>query len=90
MAPKVGNQFHFNHSKLSKEEIKFSPCLLNKETKAIIDKISKADGNHTIATNVVFCTTGAMLARENIHYLSELCNKLEDLYGIRNKDPRKK
>ena len=87
LAPKVGNRFHCNHPKLSKEQIIFPPRLLNKETKAIIDKISKADGSHNIAANVVFHTTGVMLSRNNIHYLSGLCNDLEDLDGITKKIP---
>ena len=70
LAPKVGNRFHSNHPKLSKEQIIFPPRLLNNETKAIIDKISKADGNHSIAANLLFHITGAMLSWNNIHYLS--------------------
>ena len=67
LAPKVGNRFHSNHLKLRKEQIILPPRLLNKETKAIIDKISKADGNQTI----VFHTTDVMLSRNNIHWLSD-------------------
>ena len=90
MAPKVGNQFHSNHPKLSKEQIIFPSRLLNNETKAIIDKISKADGNHSTAANVVFRTTGVMLSRNNIHYVSGLCNELENLNGIRKKSTEKR
>ena len=54
----------------------FQPRLLNKETKSIIEKISKADGDHTIAANVVFHTTGIMLSKHNIAYLSGLCGEL--------------
>ena len=64
--------------------------MLNKETKAIIDKISKADGSHNIAANVVFHTTGVMLSRNNIHYLSGLCNDLEELDGITKKNSTEK
>ena len=54
LAPKVGNQFHSDYPNLSKEHITFPSRLLNNETKAILDKISKADGNHNIAANDVF------------------------------------
>ena len=47
--------------------------------------MSKADGNHTIAANVVFHTTGVMLSRNNIHYLSGVYNELENLDGIKAK-----
>ena len=70
LAPKIGNQFHSNHPKLTKEKIIFSPRLSNKETKTLIGKISKADYNKTIAANVVFSTTGVMLLRNDIHYFS--------------------
>ena len=68
----------------------FQPRLLNKETKATIDKISKADGNHTVAANVVFHTTGVMLSKNNIAYLSGLCNKLENLNGIKEQNSTEK
>ena len=55
--------------------------MLNNETKAIIYKISKADGNYTIATNVMFITTGVMFSRNNIYHLSGLFNELENLDG---------
>ena len=42
----------------------------------IIEKISKAYGNHTIAANVVFHTTGIILSNDNIAYLSGLFNDL--------------
>ena len=83
LAPKVGYQFHSNHSKLSKEQIIFPPCLLNNETKVITDKISIADGSHTIDANIVFHTIGVMLSRNNIHYISGLYSELENLDGIR-------
>ena len=57
----------------------FPPRLLNKETKSIIEKISKADGNHTIAANAVFHTTGIMLSKHNIAYFSGLCGELKQL-----------
>ena len=76
--------------KLSKEQIIFPPRLLNNETKATIDKISKADGNHTIAANVVFHTTGVILSRNNIHYLSGSCNELENVDGVIRKDSTEK
>ena len=83
MASKAGNQFHSNHPKLTREQIIFPQHSLNKELKTIIDKISKADGNHTNAANVVFHTTGVILSGNNIHYLSCLCNELENLYAIK-------
>ena len=43
----------------------------------MIENISKAGGNHTIAANVVFHTTGIMLSNDNIANLSGLCNDPE-------------
>ena len=63
--------------------------LLNKETRLMIEKISKADGNHTIAVNVVFHTTGIMLSNENIAYLSGLCNDQKKLIKSKIKFHRK-
>ena len=57
--------------------------MLNKETKAIIDKTSKADGNHTVAANVVFHAFSVLLSRNNIHSLSGLGNEVENLDGIK-------
>ena len=63
LAPRVGSKNHSFHPKLNDEQIVFPPRLLNKETKSIIKKISKTDGNHTIAANVVFHTTGIILSK---------------------------
>ena len=52
--------------------------------------MSKADGNHTVAVNVVFHTTGVMLSRKIIHYLRGLSNELENLDGIRKKIRQRK
>ena len=90
LAPKVGNQFHSNHPKITKEQIIFPPRLFNKEIKAIICKISKAGGNHNTARNVGFHTTGVMHSSNNIHYLSGLCNELENLDGIKAKNSTEK
>ena len=54
-----------------------------KKTRAIIDKISKADGSHSVAANIMFHRTGVMLSRNNIHCLSGSCNKLEYLDRIK-------
>ena len=74
LAPRVGNSQHRFHSKPTNDQIFFPPRLLNKETRSMIEKISKADGNHTIAANFVFHITGIMLSKENTAYLSGLCN----------------
>ena len=66
LAPRVGYPQHCFHSKLTNDQIVFPPRLLNKETRSMIEKISKADGNHTIAANVVFHTTDIMLSNDNI------------------------
>ena len=68
LTPRVGNKHHSSHPKLNDEQIFFPPRLINKETKSIIEKISKPDGNHTITANVVFHTTGFMLSKYNIAY----------------------
>ena len=52
----------------------------------MIEKISKADGNHTIAANVVFHTTDIMLSNENIAYLSGWCNDLENIVKIKKQN----
>ena len=49
----------------------------------MIEKISKADGNHIIAANVVFHTTGIMLSNNNIAYLNCVCNDLEKIDKIK-------
>ena len=49
----------------------------------MIEKIFKVDGNHTIAANVVFHTTGIMLSNENIAYLYGLCNEIEKIDKIK-------
>ena len=56
---------------------------MNKETRSIIEKIAKADGNHTIAANVLFHTTGIILSNENIAYLSGSCNDLRKIDEIK-------
>ena len=50
----------------------------------MIEKISKADGNHTMAANVVFHTT-IMLFNDCMAYLSGLCNDLEKIDKIKKK-----
>ena len=66
LAPWVGNKHHSFHPKLNDEQQIFLPKLLNKETKSIIEKISTADVNHTIADNVVIHTTGIMSSKHII------------------------
>ena len=56
----------------------------------MIEKISKADGSHTIGANVVFHTTGIMRSNDNIANLSGLCNDLEKIDKIKNKIPQRK
>ena len=90
LAPKVGCKHHTFHPKLTDEQIVFPPRLLNKETKSIIEKISKSDGNHTIAANVVFHTTGIMLSKHNIAYLSGLCGDLQELDDLKDQNPTEK
>ena len=63
LAPKVGNPQRRFHSKLTNIQIIFPPRLSNKELRSMIEKTSKADGNHTIAANVVFNITGIMLSK---------------------------
>ena len=75
---------------MTDEQIVFPPRLLNKETKSIIEKISKADGNHTITANVVFHTTGIMLSKHNIAYLSGLCGELQEMDDIKEQNPTEK
>ena len=43
LAPRVGNPQHRFHSKLTNDQKFFPPRLLNKETRLMIKKISKAD-----------------------------------------------
>ena len=64
--------------------------IIELETRSMIEKISKADGNHTIAANVVFRTTGIMLSNDNIAYLSGLRNDLEKINKSKNHFPQKK
>ena len=90
LAPRVGNKHHLFHPKWNNEQIGFPPRLLNKENKSIIEKISKADGNHTITGNVVFHTTGIMLSKHNIAYLSGLCGELQELDDIKEQNPSEK
>ena len=71
---------------MTEEQIVFPPSLPNKETKSIIEKISKADGNHIITANVVF-HTGIMLSKHNIAYLSGLCSELQQLDDIKEQNP---
>ena len=89
LAPRVGNPRHRFHSKLTNDQIVFPPRLLNKETRSMIEKISKPDENHTIAANVVFHTTGIMISNENIAYLSGLCNDLETIDKIKKQNSTK-
>ena len=49
LAPRVESKHDTIHPKLNDEQIVSLPRLLNKDSKAIIEKISKAYGNHTIA-----------------------------------------
>ena len=86
LAPRVGNKHRSFHPKLTEEQIVFQPRLLNKETKSIIEKVSKADGN----ANIVFHTTGIMLSKHNIAYLSGLCSELQELDDIKEQNPTEK
>ena len=52
----------------------------------MIEKISKADGNHTIVSNIVFHATDIMLFNDNIAYLSGLCNDLEKIDKIKKQN----
>ena len=90
LAPRVGNKHHLFHIILNDEQIVFPSRLLNKETKSIIEKISKTDGNHTITANVVFHTTGIILSKHNIAYLSRLCGELQQLDDIKEQNPTEK
>ena len=90
VAPRVGNKYHLFHPKLTDEQIVFPSTILNEETKSIIDKIYKADGNHTIAANVVFHTTGIMLSKHNIACLCCLCSKLQELNEIKEQNHTEK
>ena len=56
----------------------------------MIEKISKDDGNRTIAANDMFHTTGIMLSNENIAYLSGLCNGLEKIDKFKKLNSTKK
>ena len=56
----------------------------------MIEKISKANGNHTIAANFVFHITAIMLSNDNIAYLSSLCNDLKKIIKSKSKIPQKK
>ena len=90
LATKVGNKHHLFLPKLNDEQIVSPPRLLNKEAKSIIEKISNADGNNTIAGNVVFHTTGITLSKHNVAYLSGLCGKLKQLDDIKDQNPTEK
>ena len=74
LAPKVDNPQHQFHSMITNDQMISPPRLLNNEIRSMIEKISKAGGNHTIAANAVFHITGIMLSKENTAYLSGLCN----------------
>ena len=69
------------------EQIVFPPRSLNKETKSIIEKISKFDGNHTIVAKGVFHTKGIVLSKHNIAYLSGLCGELTQLDDMKEQNP---
>ena len=56
---------------------------VKQKNKVTINKISKTDGNHTVATNVVFFITRVILGKNNIAYLGNLCNELENLDRIK-------
>ena len=83
LAPREGNKYHTFHPKLNDDQIEFPPRLLKKETKSMTEKISKADGNHTIAADIVFRTTGIMLSKHYLSYLIGLCDKLKQLNDIK-------
>ena len=48
--------------------------------------MSKADGSYSVAANVMFQKTGVMLSRNNIHYLSGLCNEVQNLHGTKEQN----
>ena len=50
----------------------FPQRLLNTETQSMIEKNSKAEGNHTVAANKVFHTTGIILCNDNIEPYAEI------------------
>ena len=53
LASREGNPWHTFHPKLTNDQIVFPIRLLNKEARSMIEKISKANGNHTIVANSV-------------------------------------
>ena len=56
----------------------------------MIEKISKADGNHTIAANFAFHTTSIMLSNDNIAFLSGLCDDLKKIDKIKRQNSTEK
>ena len=88
--PRIGNTYYSFHTLLTKEQIVFPPRLLNKDTRSIIDKISKADRNHTVAANFVFHKTDIMLLKHSIVYLSGHCNQLKKFDEIKEQNSTEK
>ena len=54
------------------------------------EKILKADGNYTIAANVVFHTTDIMLSFGNIAYLSDSFSQLRKIDDTKEKSSTEK
>ena len=87
---KGGEQKSFVSSKIEWWTNSIPPRLLNKESKSLIEKISKADDIHTITASVVFDTTGIMLSKHNIAYLSGLCSELQEMDDKKEQNPKEK
>ena len=56
----------------------------------MIKKISKANGNHTMAANVVSHATEIIQLKYNLAYVSGLCNELKQLDDMKEQNSTKK
>ena len=77
----LGKKVHSNHIKLTKECISIPSRLVTHEEKKMIKDMYSANVTDGTICNVLFEKTGQMLTRQNMKYLTELCDTLKKHSG---------
>ena len=73
----LGKKMHSNHIKLTQECISIPARLLKGEEKSLIKDMYVANVTDGTISNVIFEKTGQMLSRQNMKYVTELCDTLK-------------
>ena len=77
----LGKKIHSNHIKLTPECTSIPSRLLKEEEKELIKDMYSANVTDGTICNVIFEKTGQMLTRQNMKYVTELCETLKKSAG---------